>query len=88
MNAPLPAAPPRSRGGFTLIQLLTLIAIIGSLAAILIPMVGRGRESARGGEPFDSISFRHNDPANFVMAGGAVYSESEAPGERFRFYGD
>ncbi len=39
--------PPRTRAGFTLIELLTVIAIIGILAAILVPTVGKVRNTAK-----------------------------------------
>ncbi|WP_052361608.1 DUF1559 domain-containing protein [Geminisphaera colitermitum] len=45
----------REHSGFTLIELLTVIAIIGILAAIIIPTVGRVRESARAAQCLSNL---------------------------------
>lgn len=47
--------PCQSKKAFTLIELLTVIAIIGILAAILIPVVGAVRESARNAQCMSNL---------------------------------
>lgn len=45
--SPQSAPHPPANRAFTLVELLTVIAIVGIIAGILIPVVGRARESAR-----------------------------------------
>ena len=52
---------------FTLIELLTVIAIIGILAAILIPVVGAVRESARSAECLSNLRQIGNGMLMFTL---------------------
>jgi len=60
------ASSPRSRQGFTLVELLTVIAIIGVLASILIVVIGNVRQKARGAQCMANLRSLHTAASLYI----------------------
>jgi len=62
----------RNRKGFTLIELMIVVAIIGILAAIAIPMYNANMNRARMQEAVDTLGAIKDEVCNVVSDVGAV----------------
>ena len=67
------SAQPRAVRGFTLIELLVVIAIIAILAALLMPALERGRESARRVACMNNLRTLFLGMEQYTMDAGELY---------------
>ena len=85
-----PARPAAARGGFTMIELLAVTAILGVLACLLLPAAGRVREQGRAADCLNNLrqlaagNHRYADDAGaFVAAAPDIFDAN-----RRRWHGE
>lgn len=76
------AIQPRRRGGFTLVELLTVVAIIGVLAAILLAALGPLRKSARASADLATLRSLGQSMLQYAADNkGAINAWGRTPGQ-------
>ena len=77
MKNTLRARPPTA--GFTLVELLVVVAIIGILVAMLIPALGRMRAAALTTASLSNLRQIHVLMQNYLNQNNYVYPPAEMP---------
>lgn len=86
-----PRRRARSHAGLTLIELLTVIAVIGILAAILLPVVGKTRETARKAQCISNLRSLHQGTMLWIgdnkgrMPDGQLWQDRATAASKIRY---
>jgi len=65
-----------NKKGFTLLELLIVVAIVGILAAIGIPQLAKSLEKAKGGDARTGLTFIYRAELDYAGIRAGVYTNS------------